>query len=214
MSRKLSLALVACVGLAAAAHASPIASITGTYGGFAPQGGGAFEANAGSIVAGGELAGGAPKALRLDFSSFLSNPGLVGVSSPQNDSIFYLSGPASPSQQARFSFNGALLLSASPGGIVFSGAATLLDASGVDLSPFADGAVFTMTFDPAQFSIQPGPNGGLVAVGAELGADAIHWSLTAEVGGGTEVPEPFALASFGGACLAGLWQVRRRLRPA
>src|SRR5262249_9017200 len=159
-----------------------ISAITGTYGSFTPMGGGSYLVGDGVVVSGGALAGGQIKDLKLDFSTFLSNPGLVGVSNINGGSTILLAGP-----QAMFGFDGPLLLAASPGGVTFSGAAHLVSAdAALDMSAFANGAVFTMTFDPTQFMIQAGPNGGTVTpiIGLVQTRPAIEWSFTPEVGGG------------------------------
>lgn len=219
MSRKLAFAMALFFVAAVAVQASPITSITGTYGGFASGGGNQFHLDQGSILSGGALAGGQAKNLNLDFSSYFSNPGMVGATNDGGGLSFYLG--AAGLGQAAFGFNGPLTLTSTPSEIRFTGTVGLLETpAGLDLSAFENGGTFTMTFDPTQFSIVAGPEGGLVAFAQGIGSEAIQWSITAEAGGGggggtgggggPEVPEPLALVSFGALSIGGVWAARRR----
>ncbi len=223
MSRKLafakiSFAFAAALAIAAASAASPISSINGTFTSFNPQGGNVYRVDQGTITSGGGFAGGAIKGLNLDFSTFFSNPGTVGVSDAQGNHGLYLGGPGQDANTL-FMFNGPLSLSSTPNGIQFTGHVAIdgIDPA-YDLSPFANGGIFTMTFDPTQFSIQAGPEGGLVAFAVGLGGAPINWALNPETGGPnvptSEVPEPLALISFGGLAIGGVWYAKRKKAAA
>src|SRR5206468_2471779 len=119
-------------------QASPITSITGTYASATALGSSRLVLEGGVVTTGGALAGSGAKGLVLDFSTFLANPGPVGVQDHLGTSTFYMGGPAVG--DTLFAFNGPLSLSAGPGSIAFTGLVDLQHApAGVDLSAFANG---------------------------------------------------------------------------